>query len=189
MDSRLVTIDLVEELADLRVGVKEVNMILTQDFLQRNFCLLSSPDDIVTVLLLVLELVKVALDDAMSQLLQLLNLLHEATIFWILLPRSDCCLILDFLFIGNCIVQLLKLFLELGDFVAGHLLGCLDVKLGLVLVHIGCGGHVDTGDVAVLPVLCLARFRQICLARNHWQLKLRVLLLLAHQLADVEAEL
>ena len=47
-------------------------MIVTHDFLQRFFCFLSSPDDIVAVLLLILELLKVALDNAMSDLLELL---------------------------------------------------------------------------------------------------------------------
>lgn len=67
-------------------------------------------------------------------------------------------------------------------------MGRLDVELGFVFIQIGSGGHVDAGDIAVLPVLGLARFRQVCLARNHRHLKLRVLLLLAHQLSNIKTE-
>ena len=80
-------------------------MILSQDFLQRFFRFLSSPDDIVAVLLFVLELLKVALDNAMSDLLKLLEFLNVATIFGILSALRKSGLIFILFLISDCIVH------------------------------------------------------------------------------------
>lgn len=165
-----------------------MNMLISHDFSDVQLSLFGHFDDLISVRSLVLMLIKVALDDSMSDFAQLLHFAHEDVILGVLLHGFNLGLSRDLLFLA--IVEGAQLLLELSDLVTGHLLGCLHVVLSLVDLQIGASWHVNAWDVAILPELGLAGARLSVVTGDDWHLKfLRVLLLLSHQVADVHSKL
>ena len=81
----LLGLDLLHEAAHLWILLHERDMLLNQDTLEVIFGLFSAFEDVITLLGLELILVEVPLDDAVSDCLQLQELLSELDELWVVL--------------------------------------------------------------------------------------------------------
>lgn len=176
----LVLVDHLHELADLGVRLHEVHMLVTEDFLDNQFGLFSGLNDLVAVVLLVLMLVEVALDNTVSQLVQLLESVEDESAAGVLEELGLRDLVRDVV-VEATLGHVAQLPLKLRDLVPAHFLWRLQVQLRCVFGQISACRHVNTGHVSVFPVLGLASAWLRVHSSNCGHRDTRVLHLLLHE--------
>ena len=167
-----------------------MDMILTHNLLYGLFRLLSRLNNLVTVILFILVLLKVLFDHTVAQFHQLHHFGHQLVVHRVLFHLFELSRGGLFLLLGGPFGDSAHLSLEIGQLVPRHFLWRLQIELTLVLLVRVSGRHwsVDGRDVAIRPIP-LPVLRLSGVPRDHWQLELGIFHLLLHQRANVNAEL